>query len=412
MRMTSCQVFARISLFAALCGALTVLPMPRAVAAAAHSLPAAGGIVFPGGFFATQSRGVDQVDEVVEAADRALKAAGVAEGIGAMMQHTIFVKNGALSPLDVLTRFHAVARRLAPSLKDQPSVGTILRVPGFADARTVVGLDLSAAPAGAAAGLARVRFKFGPQEIGQSIATDHVVFSAGLEAMDFEHGTLVPTLEQQVDVVTDKLVKTLRDAGVSVEQMVSHNLYVAKGSDPLKVAELFHKSLHAKVPGLGAAQSAGTLVVVDGMAAPGFMLEMDAVATRGKAAAAHRVAYAPALPVSKAVAADGLVWTSSIDALPQDDAKDGSKAVPKDAVAQAAVVARRVVEAVKAAGGSAAGLVKVRLFVKSGNDLSRVRTAFAAALHAAGAARPSFTVVAVEALEDPALECAATAVAH
>lgn len=381
---------------------------PAAHAAGTHEsgIPAAGGVLFPSGFFGRHAKGLDQVDEIVEAADHALKQAGVREGIGAMMQHTILLKDGTLSPLDVLTRFHAVARRLAPSLRPEPSVGTILRVPGFEDPQTLVGVDLSAAPSGTAAGLARIPFKFGPQEIGQSIANEHLVFSAGLEAMDFEHGTLAPTLEQQVDAVTGKLVKTLQDAGVSVDRMVSHNLYVAKGPDPLKVAELFHKSLDARVPGLAPAQSVGTLVVVDGMAGPGFKLEMDAIATRGDAATVRRVAYAPVLPVARSASLDGLVLTSSIDAMPQD-----GKALPKDAQAQAAVVARRVVDAVKAAGGSAAGVVKVRLFVKSGNDLGKVRKAFAGALRRAGARNPAYTVFAVEALENPALECAATAVA-
>jgi len=417
MRKTSGLVFHRRGMPAALALLLTGAAFAAAPAVAtaaasaksalAHPIHSAGGVLFPAGFFGVRASGLDQVDEIVEAADRALRDAGVREGIGAMMQHTIYVKNGALNPLDVLNRFHAVARRLAPSLKAEPSVGTILRVPGFENARTVVGLDLSAAPDGAARGLTRVLFKFGPQEIGQSIATDRLVFSAGLEAMDFEHGTLVPTIEQQVDVVTDKLVHTLKDAGVSVDRMVSHNLYVAKGTDPLKVAQLFHASLHAKLPDLPAAQSVGTLVVVDGMAAPGFMLEMDALATLGDPASVRRVPYEPALPVSKAAAADGLVLTSSIDALPQP----GESSVPKGAKAQAVVVARRVAEAVKAAGGSASNLVKIKLYVKAGNDLPAVRAAFAAALHAQGARNPAFTVIAVEALEDPALECAATAVA-
>lgn len=387
--------------------AATLCASPVAMAAKTPaSIPAAGGVLFPPGFFGTHARGLDQVDEIVEAADHALRQAGVREGIGAMMQHTILLKDGALSPLEVLGRFHAVARRLAPSLKPEPSVGTILRVPGFEDPHTLVGVDLSAAPSGSAAALARVPFKFGPQEIGQSIANSHLVFSAGLEAMDFEHGTLAPTLEQQIDAVTGKLVKTMQDAGVSVNQMVSHNLYVARGSDPLKVAELFHRSLDARVPGLAAAQSVGTLVVVDGMAGPGFKLEMDAIATRGDAAAVRRTAYVPVQPVARSVSLDGLVLTSSIDATPL-----AGQALPKDAAAQAEVVARRLVDAVKAGGGSAAGLVKIRLFVKSGNDLAKVHKAFADALHRAGAREPAYTVFAVEALENPALECAATGVA-
>ena len=39
-----------------------------------------------------------------------------------MLQHTIFLKDGAASPMDVLQRFHATATRLAPSLKEQMKI--------------------------------------------------------------------------------------------------------------------------------------------------------------------------------------------------------------------------------------------------------------------------------------------------
>ncbi len=53
-------------------------------------------LIFPAGFVGTAGDGLAQVDQVVEAAHKLLAERGL--GIGAMAQHTVFVKDGAVAP--------------------------------------------------------------------------------------------------------------------------------------------------------------------------------------------------------------------------------------------------------------------------------------------------------------------------
>jgi hypothetical protein len=121
-----------------------------------------GSTVYLAGVHGTDPDPLRQVDEVVQKAHEQLGREGF--GIGNMVQHTIFIKDGAIDPINVLQRFHAAATRLAPSLKERRSVGTIIRVPDFPDRASVIMLDIVAgAPkvTGAADDFARIPFTFG-----------------------------------------------------------------------------------------------------------------------------------------------------------------------------------------------------------------------------------------------------------
>ena len=85
------------------------------------------GLVFPSGAAGTGGDVGQQVDQVAQQVHNDLGDIGL--GIGNMIQHTIYVRDGAAQPIEVINRFHAAARKLAPSLVDKPSGGTILRVP-------------------------------------------------------------------------------------------------------------------------------------------------------------------------------------------------------------------------------------------------------------------------------------------
>jgi hypothetical protein len=60
---------------------------------------------------------------VVRKAHEQLAAQGL--GIGNMLQHTIYMKDGSASPMLVLQTFHVTATKLAPSLKEFRSVGGV-----------------------------------------------------------------------------------------------------------------------------------------------------------------------------------------------------------------------------------------------------------------------------------------------
>lgn len=377
-----------------------------------------GNVVFPSGVYGTDPDPMRQVDEVVQKAHAELARRGL--GFGNMIQHTIFLKDGAAQPMAVLQRFHAEAWRLAPSLKEKRSVGTIIRVPDFPDRNTIIMLDIVAgAPqkAGQPDDFARIPFTFGPQEIVETVAVDNLVFTAGLEAMDFEHGTLAPGIDAQVEAIVGKLDGALKKSGLTLADMISHNLYVKRGTDPMHVIDRFHELTRKLAPGLRERPSVGTLAVVDGMAGDGFLLEMDAIAAqprkKGGRNGTRRVLYADrSMPIARSVTAGDLVFLSGADG--SDPAKNG--AIPRDVFEQVEVAARKIDATLRKSGLSLDDLVKLRLFVKNGAaDPEQVRRKFhevALRLAPGFSASPSAeTVLLVEGLAtgDMAFEASAIA---
>lgn len=348
-------------------------------AAEAAPIVAAGNVVFPSGIYGSNPDPMQQVDEVVQKAHTELARKGL--GFGNMIQHTIFLKDGAAQPIAVLQRFHAEAWRLAPSLKEKRSVGTIIRVPDFPDKNTIIMLDIVAgAPerAGQPDDFPRIPFTFGPQEIVETVAVDNLVFTAGLEAMDFQHGTLAPGIDEQIDAIVGKLDGALKKSGLTLADMISHNLYVRRGTDPMHVIDRFHELTRKLAPGLRERPSVGTLALVDGMAGDGFLLEMDAVAARprrkGGKSGTHRVLFDDrSMPIARSVTAGDLVFLSGEDG--SDPAKSG--AIPSDVFEQVEVAVKKIDATLRRSGLTLDDLVKHRLFLKNGAaDPGQVRRKF------------------------------------
>jgi enamine deaminase RidA (YjgF/YER057c/UK114 family) len=395
---------------AAQAGAASVTRTPYAAAEKGHGASKAVKVdtfVFPSAAVGTTGDAMAQVDEAVRKMDATLKAQGLS-GIGAMMQHTVYLKDGAAMPIEVLTRFHAEATRLAPSLKDKSSVGTIVRVPRFPDDKTLVMLDVVAGgPAkGKPDSFERVPFTFGPKEISETIGDNEIVFTSGLEAMDFEHGSLVPTIDEQIVVIVGKLHAALEKKGLDVGNMISHNLYVTKGTDPIRVITKFHEEARKYSPSLKDSPSVGTLVVVDGMAVPGFLLEMDAVAVKGDPTKLKRVPFTEMpMDIAKTVNTEKLVWVAGMEGV---DFEAGGKVDP-DVNAQVDAAVKKIDAALKAAGSSVDQIVKAKLYVTAdAGDAEAVRAHFNAALAkiAPGlkAKPPAETLVIVEGLAGPGMK--------
>lgn len=342
----------------------------------AAKLVTVGNLVFPSAVYGSAQDPLAQVQEIVERTHALLAEHGL--GIGNMLQHTIFLKDGAASPMNVLTRFHATATRLAPSLKQRRSVGTIIRVPRFHDPKAVVMLEIVAgAPLTkdpAEDGYTRIPFTFGPQEIVETIGDDKLVFTAGLEAMDFEHGTLAPKIDEQVAAIVGKLDAALARAGLSLNHLLQHNLYMIRGTDPLHVVRRFHDEVLKRAPEAKQYPSAGTVMIVDGMAAPGFLMEMDAVAARSRPESMKRVPFTGfSRDTAQAVAADGLVYLS---AMPGADLA-AAMAVPANIDEQIEAAVNNVRRALEQAGLSLAHMVKHRIVMKQGvADPAHVRAKF------------------------------------
>jgi enamine deaminase RidA (YjgF/YER057c/UK114 family) len=335
----------------------------------------AGNFLFPDGVAGTQGDALQQVDEIVSRAHEVLAQRGLS--IGAMIQHTIFLKEGAASPIELLGRFHAAATRLAPGLKDRPSVGTIVRVPEFPDKDTLVVLDMvAAAPskAGAVDEFQRMPFSFGPQEIVETIRVDPVVFTSGFEAWDFEHDTLAPGLDAQIDAIIDKLNVAATRAGLTIGNMLTHTLYVQKGVDPMRVIGRIHPSMGRYTQDLAKNPPVGGIMIVDGMAMPGFLVEMDAVLGLGKPEDHERVPLSEvSLAVSRSVAAGKLIFLSSMPGVDFEN----QLTTPADVMQQVDIAVKNVHHSLQKSGLGIGSMVKHRLYLKKGaGDPTKVRARF------------------------------------
>lgn len=333
-------------------------------------------LVFPSGVVGTNADPLQQVDEVVEKLHADLGTIGL--GIGNMIQHTIYIKDGALQPMQVLPRFHAAATRLAPSLKDKPSGGTIVRVPAFSDPRTAIMVDIVAAAPGKGKPdtFARVPFTYGPKEIVESVTVDNILFTAGTEAMDFKAGKMPTAIDEQIEAIIGKMAASVEKSGLTMGHMIAHNLYVTKGTDTMRVIEKFHEEARKRSPELKEKPSVGTLVVVDGMAVPGFLLEVDAVFSKPASGGHARVLFTEApFDIAKSVAVNDVLFLAGMEGV--DFSKKG--ALSPDVVEQVQVAVKKIDDTLRKSGLSIGSMVKHKLYVKAGQDVAKVREAFHAA---------------------------------
>lgn len=307
-------------------------------------------------------------EDVVRQADAVLKEAGL--DIGAMIQHTIYVKNGTPNATSAIGAFHAATRALAPRLRDKPSTGTILLVPSIGGDNTHM-LDLMAAVPGTRSGqddFVRIWFHPTLDGIVETVSPGkELIFTSGMEAMNFSAGTLAPDLDGQVKYIVEKIHSALARHGLGIGNMVSHNLYVQKGTNTMEVIRLFHKYAQAAAPSLKQEPSAGTLVVVDGMASPGFKLEVDVIAARSKPADLKRVRYAEnsgMTDIAKSVEADGYIFVAGMEGAAEN--------TPDDVLKQVEIAVNKVHDTLKASGLGIGAMVKHKLYVRQGEDVGAV----------------------------------------
>ena len=99
-----------------------------------------------------------------------------------------------------------------------------------------------------------------------------LLFISGQTATD-ENGNTPPDAETQADIVYGKVVQSLEDAGMGVEDLVKTNLYMINPEDIGAVVKAGQKY------NLGGTQ-AGTLVYVKALALPEVLLELEAIAAK------------------------------------------------------------------------------------------------------------------------------------
>lgn len=323
-------------------------------------------LVYPSGIYGTRANALDQVDEVIGKMNERLASQGLT--FGNMIKHTWFVKDGAVDPIAVLTRFGEVTRRVAPTLSEKlRSVGTIVRVPEM-PGNSMVMLDIVAGkplPGSAAGndGYKRVPFVHGPGGIVETISGNRIMYTSGMEALDFQTMKFPPSLEDQVKVAVDKLEHAFKSQGLTLAQMVQHNIYYRADASADVIVQTFHDELNRREPLHKLHPGVGAMYGVNGMAMPGFQVEIDAVGTTDKPADIRSAPYA-SVPMDVHMTAAVGDLTHLVDVVGQT--YSGDMPYPKDLDAQIDLAVKNMRDFLKAGGLDLDNLVSVRLAVLKG----------------------------------------------
>ena len=218
--------------------------------------------------------------------------------------------------------------------------------------------------------------------------------------MDFVNRVPPPNdPDRQVETIVNKIQSALRKNGLTIGNMVSHNLYVTKGADPGRVIQKFHELARTLAPGLAKQPSVGTLAVVNGMASPAFLMEFDAIAahpkTKGQPDTYRRFPFVPPMDIVESVDVDDVIFLSGMEGTESGNGFTNP-------VRQVEVAVKKIDDTLKRSGLSIANMVKHKLYIKNGQDVKALRLAFhkaAQRLSPALAKNPSAeTVIVVEGL--------------
>jgi 2-iminobutanoate/2-iminopropanoate deaminase len=103
-------------------------------------------------------------------------------------------------------------------------------------------------------------------------AGSRILFISGQTATD-DDGNTPADAETQADIIYAKVVQSLEDAGMGVEDLVKTNVYLTDPSDVMAI----YKAGAKHNPG---GKQAGTLVYVKALARPEVLMELEAVAAK------------------------------------------------------------------------------------------------------------------------------------
>jgi enamine deaminase RidA (YjgF/YER057c/UK114 family) len=103
-------------------------------------------------------------------------------------------------------------------------------------------------------------------------AGSRILYISGQTATD-DDGNTPADAETQADIIYGKVVQSLEDAGMGVEDLVKTNVYLTNPSDIMAIVKAGQKHN----PG---GKQAGTLVYVKALARPEVLMELEAVAAK------------------------------------------------------------------------------------------------------------------------------------
>jgi len=226
-----------------------------------------------------------QISGVLDDMDRVLHAYGVP--FSAMLKHTIAIRDGAVDALEAIHGFHRHCHALAPQLCEEPSVGTIFRVPRFAREDTLVAVE--AVFAKYPQGIRRVLFEDIEMDVARALDYRGQIFLTGFEALellqperglDSDNRNVREPLHEQVDVVLDKIDSSLKALDADCSMLNRLSLYLREDQDPLQARQLVRAAAEKRMGASLAGDFHLFALRGHGMVMDSFKIEIDGLALR------------------------------------------------------------------------------------------------------------------------------------
>lgn len=132
-----------------------------------------------------------------------------------------------------------------------------------------------------------------PKRYWRGVVVGDLVLLSGIGGIDPETDTVLPTLEEQTEMVYQRIVKSLKLAGTSPEYVMRRTTYLVDPQKNIGIANEIERK-YLKHP------KASSTVGVTGLARPGMLIEVDIMALkptgRGKVRSGSRKRKGKSMP--------------------------------------------------------------------------------------------------------------------
>lgn len=255
-------------------------------------------------------------------------------------------------------------------------------------------------------------------KFAQSMTVGNLIFISGCTGQDSVGGGPTPTtIEGQMKNALDNSKIAMETAGSSLENVVKTFILARSSEDFQRIREIEVEYYAEHAPYLVENPPAATLTVVDSLARPKFMFELESIGVIDRNAPDWGVAYYPeywggkklAYPdvpkdhvkLARTEVVGNLAIVSGCQALDHDTVKVETD----DFGEQTRIVLEKIKNGMEETGGSLNNLVKTNVFLKDLNDVQRYRDVERAYFeeHAPelAKARPASTAMIVKELSRP-----------
>jgi 2-iminobutanoate/2-iminopropanoate deaminase len=114
-----------------------------------------------------------------------------------------------------------------------------------------------------------------PKRYWRGVVVGDLVLLSGVGGIDPETDTVLPTLEEQTEMVYQRIVKSLKLAGTSPEYVIRRTTYLVEPQKNIGIANGIERK-YLKHP------KASSTIGVTGLARPGMLIEVDIMALKPK----------------------------------------------------------------------------------------------------------------------------------